>query len=208
MSVKIYNTLLKYRTKLFQPIVILLTKLNISANMLTAFSYIATIPCVLYVNSNPILFFVWWMISVQLLDVIDGPLARYQKKNTDRGKFIDWSKDNILMLYFMFALMYINYFDSFIFSVFIVINLVHKLLSTTYKSIHTKSNWFFYSSSDDLSHVLAWMIPIIFLIEFFIPFNYKTEALLLGISISFLSSIFYYFKIFFSKDNKFIEKYK
>jgi phosphatidylglycerophosphate synthase len=110
-EMKTVHLLHKIKAVIFAPIIWTLNKLRITANMISITSALVVLGFFfwsIYTN-NPTYFIIALWIQL-LLDTIDGPLARYQKKDTIHGTIMDASCDHfgiimasVFMIYFGFA---------------------------------------------------------------------------------------------------------
>jgi phosphatidylglycerophosphate synthase len=176
------------RSKIFLPIIKILAKSGVTPNMITN---VRLVLCFLFI----ILFYRYRIFSVVLisialfLDSFDGTLARFLKKDSDRGKFLDISVD--------------------IFSVSLIVttfgyNSVHPLLIICYillmgftyvfaiakKNENHKSDWIIQPKAN-CSYL--WVIPIgsFYLFHLF-DIDYLTVSLALADSIALLVFIYYF----------------
>ena len=74
----------------FRPLLYILTALNINANQISVLSFLISIGSLGYslYSFDPFYFLVGVWIHI-FMDSLDGPLARYQKKASKLGSFID-----------------------------------------------------------------------------------------------------------------------
>ncbi|MDD2757909.1 MAG: CDP-alcohol phosphatidyltransferase family protein [Patescibacteria group bacterium] len=130
-----------WRGRLFRPILFVLTQAKITADRLTNFRLILGIVAVYFYffTDRQNLAVGLWLTAI-ILDVLDGSLARYQNKASDRGKFLDVFVDNIL---FCFLLFFILDFSGSIFLVFynlFILPIVY-LLAIIKKQEFLPSDW-------------------------------------------------------------------
>ncbi len=84
----------EWRERLFKPLLKLLLALHVSANDISTFRIILAAAFPWLITTRPQL--AWWCMGVSIaLDALDGAVARYAKKDSDRGKFIDVLADQI-----------------------------------------------------------------------------------------------------------------
>ncbi len=96
------------RDKLFLPITKILHQLGISANALSISKIFFATLYLLLIKDNLALAIFFLIIGGILIDLLDGPLARYTNKASDRGKFIDTFLDQLVYVLFVWGLMIIN----------------------------------------------------------------------------------------------------
>jgi phosphatidylglycerophosphate synthase len=96
------------RDKFFLPITKIFHKLGISANTLSISKLFFACLYLLTIKNNLILAIFFLIIGGVLIDLLDGPLARYTNQASDRGKFVDSFLDQIVYALFVWGLMTIN----------------------------------------------------------------------------------------------------
>jgi len=93
------------RDKFFMPVISILAKLNISADLLSYASVFVLIGFVLFVKSLPLLAAFFVLLNV-ILDAMDGVLARHTKTASNAGAFTDILCDHVSMFIVIAALLY------------------------------------------------------------------------------------------------------
>ncbi len=188
------------RDYLFKPILRFLTNINITANYLSNFKLAAFAPFAYFLYINDLkTAFVFFLISL-LVDLFDGPLARYQKKTSDRGKFIDTFGDYSIYLFIIFSLIFkqviakdIGAYHMFIFPLTLI-------LATIKKQEFSKTDWII-KPAPELAQVNSAFLFFLFLFAFF-NVNYLNQVLVLAnIYLSFLA-VFYFVFIQFNWKKK------
>ena len=96
----------KFREKILKPILILLYKDGITANDITNLRLILAIVFFLIFNRYRAISLLIITLAF-LLDIFDGPVARYRNFSSDRGKFLDMAVDGIT--YFLVVLTFAYY---------------------------------------------------------------------------------------------------
>lgn len=90
------------RARYFEPILKFLTKYKITANQITNFRLVLGILSLLLCYK---FYRFGWAVNVLLvaniLDIIDGSLARYQNTASDRGKFLDVFVDYVIYAFLL-----------------------------------------------------------------------------------------------------------
>lgn len=90
------------RARYFEPFLKLLTKYKITANQVTNFRFILGLGGLLvYLFFYQYSWAVHLLLIANLLDILDGALARYQNTASDRGKFLDVFVDYILYAFLL-----------------------------------------------------------------------------------------------------------
>jgi phosphatidylglycerophosphate synthase len=113
------------RDQFLRPLVKQLTKWGIKPNHITLFSVLLLFVAVSVVMSNPILGGLLGLFY-NLLDGVDGPLARYQKVESNGGSLIDILADQIgIVILPIFAVLYFdtNFIFAYIFGLFYIIEI-------------------------------------------------------------------------------------
>ncbi|MBI4121715.1 MAG: CDP-alcohol phosphatidyltransferase family protein [Parcubacteria group bacterium] len=130
----------EWRAIWLKPIYQLLTALNVNSNHLTFLRFLA----------GPVFFFYFpvyprkmtlLLIVAGLLDLVDGGLARYQKRESDRGKFWDVLVDHLTYVFAILALLSTQAFAATILGYQLLIAPVCYLLATIKESEGEKTDW-------------------------------------------------------------------
>lgn len=90
----------KVTSRFILPIVKIISKTGITPNILTALSFISGLISIYFLFSSRLLFAIFIILSV-IFDILDGNLARYTKKKTKFGSYLDDTSDrfvNLLMI--------------------------------------------------------------------------------------------------------------
>ena len=114
----------KIKSVLFYPFLYILTKLGITASMLSFMSGVIAITFLILaiVQNRPELFILGIFIHF-LLDGLDGSLARFQKKDSFYGTFIDMVYDYIGIVSASIFILFFNYSNT-------ILVLIYTLLYT------------------------------------------------------------------------------
>lgn len=128
------------RGKFLLPLLIHLSQLHLSANMLTNLRFIAsfTVPA-LYIY-NPTYAFAL-LIFLYITDAVDGALARHQNKATDRGKFLDICADTALYASILFIIVMTNHLLALPILYNLALVTSAYILSIIHKEEFRKSDW-------------------------------------------------------------------
>lgn len=88
----------KKKDRLIEPIVMALDKMGFTADRVTLLSVVFGLAAVYFINKNHFLF-ISLILSHFLLDILDGSLARWQKKPYDpKGIWLDYLGDRVVIL--------------------------------------------------------------------------------------------------------------
>ncbi len=129
------------RARYFEPILKFLTKYKITANQVTNFRlFLGIVAIFLYAEFYRYGWAIHLLLVANLLDILDGALARHQNTASDRGKFLDVFVDYLL---YAFLLLLVSVIASSIravgYNLFIIPILY--LLATIKKQEFLPSDW-------------------------------------------------------------------
>ena len=130
----------EFRAKYFRTIIKILDKSGFTANSLSFIRAISGVIFFFLVKFNFLIAFIILIIG-GFTDFFDGALARYQKKDSDRGKFIDMVCDNLLFVFFVLGLIKIEFISSLNLAYFIFILPALYLIIVTNKNEFLKNDW-------------------------------------------------------------------
>ena len=102
----------KWRTQILRPILVVLTKLHITADHITLLSLALMIGCAASIIYSLEFSFAFLILHI-FLDCADGPLARHQNAASNRGALADICNDQIGLAIFVFTLIALNLVDAF-----------------------------------------------------------------------------------------------
>lgn len=172
---KIYSTLATIRTTFFRPINMLFTALGVKADMLSYFGVLVMAGFIFALPDHLMLAF-WLLFARMMIDIMDGPLARHQKSDSDRGKFVDVLMDNLSFALFIFGIVRAGLMAGLTGSIYLfVTELVVVLMIIIYNFRH-KSEWFFYASAGSFPYNLIYASYFIFAVYAFGGANYLTGS--------------------------------
>lgn len=168
---KIYSTLVAIRTSFFKPANRLLTAIGVNADIL---SYLGVLVMVGYIFALPDnLMLAFWLLFVRMIiDIMDGPLARFQHTDSDRGKFVDVLMDNLAFALFIFGIVRSGLLDGLTGSIYLfATELVVLLMIIRYNFKH-KSDWYFYASAGSYPYNFIYASYLLFTVYAFGGNNY------------------------------------
>jgi len=187
-SKRFYLKSQRIRDKLFRSILILLTKINVSPSLLSNLKIIVFLPYIILASTNLKLAFLFFFLAV-LVDLFDGPLARFQKKNSDKGKFLDVFGDFTIYLIIILSLFYLNLMNNNILIYHLFIFPVIAILSVIKKQELVKTDWIIKPAPELIGHII-----FLFSLFLFIYFNVNyLNLILLLINIFYTILAIYYF---------------
>ena len=178
-----------FRDKLFRQILIYLNKKKISGNYLSNLKLIIFLPFIYFAFYNLKIAYIFILISV-IIDLFDGPLARLQKKNSDKGKFIDIFGDFTIYLIVLLSLFYLKLFNNDILVYHFFIFPLVVILSTIKKQEFTKTDWLI-KPAPEIGGLNAIVYFLLFIYTYF-NFNYFNLIILL-INVYYTFLTIYYF---------------
>lgn len=109
---KFYFQFRKVKDSAFGPLMIFLDKLGISANLITLFRVLLVIVASALIKWNLYVSF-WLFVLVYFLDGLDGSLARYQKKTSERGALFDLLSDQFTVIGLLLGLLFFRKVEAF-----------------------------------------------------------------------------------------------
>lgn len=187
---KINNKSQVVRSRIFRPLLKILMSFGITANRLTAFRIFLGL-VFLVVSFWDIAIAGIILIITLCLDVVDGSLARFEKKASDRGKFFDMLADHIIYSLVLLTIIRFSALTySLAYNLFIVP--ITYLLAIVYHNELRASDWIIkpYAKCGHLKFVVV--IPyIVFVFS-------RVDFIVLGlwasnITATLMSVYFYYF---------------
>ncbi|HCM51699.1 TPA: hypothetical protein DIS56_01005 [Candidatus Saccharibacteria bacterium] len=174
-ELKIYNFWVNIRNLVFKPLNLLLTKLGVSADMVSYLGVLVMIIFMFIVESHPITAF-WLLFARMLIDILDGPLARYQKTDSDRGKFVDVLMDNLGFALFIFGVIKAGVLDGSIGASYLFLTELMIVLMIIRYNFKYRSEWFFRASAGSFPYNLVYASYVLFAIYAFGGGNYLNGA--------------------------------
>lgn len=172
---KIYYPLAKLRTVVFRPANRFFTALHVNADMLSYFGVLLMVMFVAVAPTHAVAGF-WLIVGRMFADIMDGPLARYQKTDSDRGKFVDVLMDNLGFALFVFGVIRAGWLDGFIGSIFLFLTALVVVLMIIRYNLKHKSRWYFYASAGSLPYNFVYATYILYAFYAFGGNNYLNGA--------------------------------
>jgi len=137
-----YQSYRDFRDNLLRPVVKILDMLSIKPRILSYMGVLTMLLFIVFVRSKPVLALVFMLITI-LFDNVDGPLARYQKRSSDKGKFVDVICDNLNFSLFIIGLVLAGLINGLVGMIYIYFMLFSKVLRAIWHSKYYKSDWMF-----------------------------------------------------------------
>jgi len=191
---KIYNGFANVRGKIFYPLIKLFVFLRITPNMLSYFGVLLMFLFVYFApyNSPYLLYFI---LGAWFIDLLDGPLARHLKIDSDKGKFIDMICDALKHVLFILGVLYANLISGIIAVLLIVSFILSFAFRIIYNSGKYNSNWKFKSIVGPFPSTLLTIIVlhyILYLSGIYLNFNFFYSLI---IGILFIDALHFYIKV-------------
>lgn len=179
------------RGRFFLPILRRLDLLGVSGNMITNFRLILGF-VFFYLFFKSMYFGAILSLLTLILDAVDGPLARFQDKASDRGKFLDVFVDRIVYSFIICLFFWLNTNPYLVVYHLLIIPLVYVLASV--KNGETlKSDWII-KLRPKLTYVIV--LPALAFYAFvFFAFDFLDFSLWISNALATGLSIYYYIYI-------------
>lgn len=192
----IYNKGVGFRDRIFRIFAIILTKLKLKPNHITFSGIVLMIAFAVFtkINSNIAPVFLGFAI---FCDGLDGVLARYQNKMSDKGKFVDVVADNLNSTIFAFGIGYGKLANSLYIIPYTYFTILSKILRAIVNSFDYKSDWHFKPVAGFLPNLIAYFGYALFLA--FVGFSLTNSIFdyffVIGSIVLFLDSTKYFLKV-------------
>jgi phosphatidylglycerophosphate synthase len=181
----------RLRARIFRPFLELLTRLRVTGNVITNLRLVGAFVFLgwFYVNPHSAVIF---LIILLFLDTLDGALARYQDKASDRGKFIDVIVDRLIYNFVILAL-FLDGAPGFLAAYNIMIIDAAYLLATVKKNEGEPSDWII-KTYPRMSYLSA-LVVIPFFLKFLFAVDYIDIALVVTNTLATVHALFYFIYI-------------
>lgn len=187
----LYQNNQKFRNRILKPVVRFCSKVGITPNMITSFRLFLTIIFFILYNSYRNTAIVLVTVSI-LLDGFDGVLARYTKRSSDKGKFLDITVD--LFTIFMIVSTFLVYSVEPLLIIFYIILLGFTyVFAVIYFNEYKRTNWIIKPKSN--SAFLLYPPLIAFYLFNIFKLDFLTLSLQISVFLSGVLFIFYYLGI-------------
>ena len=163
-SQEYYNLSVRVRWVLFLPLVKLLSRLKVTASMVSYTSIVFMAPAVLLAKARPGLTVACVVASI-FADLLDGIVARYQGTCSDKGKLVDMVCDNVSFTLFMVALVYTGLIEPVSGLLLTYTMLLSKVLRSITHSFYLDTDWHFKAVAGflpNLSTGLSFMMYLVY----------------------------------------------
>jgi phosphatidylglycerophosphate synthase len=181
----------KLREKILRPFLKLLYKDHITANYITNLRLMLAILFFLIFNEYRTISLIIITFAI-LLDLLDGPIARYEHFSSDRGKFLDIVVDSISYLMIISTFVYFNINFILIALHIVSINYAY-LFAIIKKNELKKSDWIIHPTAN--STYLKLLPVSAFYIFHLFNIDYLELSLYIATSLCILAFTYYYITI-------------
>jgi phosphatidylglycerophosphate synthase len=192
-----YHAFSRLRDTLLASLSSLLNYANITPNMVSLFGVIQALLFALSIRYSYSLAAVFLLLAI-LSDLIDGPLARYQKTASDRGKLIDMLSDASTFTIITSGLIYAGLLNNTLGLTYIASMLISKILRVMYYARHLSTDWIFRAVAGFLPNLLVASTYVLIMLSFlttknllFIPLIIFTTILTIDAVITYLYLLAY-----------------
>ena len=189
-----YHVSVRIRNFVFNPIARFFSFFGITSNMLSFFGVIMLIFFIFFIKKNILISLIFLLIGI-IVDAVDGVLARYQKKSSDRGKFIDMVCDNLNFTLFVIGLVYAGLLNGLIGLICVYSMVLSKLFRIIVNSRFLESDWHFKAVAGFLPNLCAVTSYLSLPIIVFFRQNYFDLLLIVFSFILIIDSFIFYCKI-------------
>lgn len=141
-SQEVYDRSVRIRWFLFRPLVVVLARIGVTANLVSYASPLAMFPFVFVARDHPWLGLACIASSI-VLDMNDGLVARYRGTASDKGKFVDMVCDNLSFTVFMIGILNLDLIAAVPGALLTYTMLLSKVLRSVTHAYYLDSDWFF-----------------------------------------------------------------
>ena len=159
---RLYRQSVEKRDVIFKPLAKILTFFRITPFMITLLGFVSMFLFALALEHNRVLSLFFLLLSV-LFDLIDGVLARYQEKASDKGKFADMVFDNLSFTVFVVGLVFVNLVDALPALLIVYFMLLSKVLRSVNNAFSLNSDWRFKTVAGFLPNLIVGLSYALFL---------------------------------------------
>lgn len=193
-----YYRIAGFRNKMLKPLTFLLTLLKVTPNMISYSALICMSGFVFLINHNRFLAAAMLAAAV-IIDNIDGPLARYQKNASDKGKFVDVCCDQITFALFMIGIIYAGLVNQTIGAVYLSIMFFSRVFRVVRHSFYVETDWHFKPIVGFLPIFLTALTFIAFGVFLFFQKNYLTVISVIFSAILLVDLVYNFTQIVYGK---------
>ena len=144
VETKFFEKSYEWRNKYYGPMLKFLHKKGVTADHITyarALVFIVGVMYPLFVTGNILLATIIYFFGFWLLDTLDGAVARYAKKDSDRGKFNDILIDIMGYSIFVMGIAFLGFSSVFIMFYNVIIHGALWVIAIALHNENEKSDW-------------------------------------------------------------------
>ena len=134
-----------WRTKIVEPIAKVMVKAGLSSKSVSFIRLLFLAGFIYFLNDLKIAF--WFILMAEVLDGFDGPVAKLQKKESDYGKFVDMTVDQVVEVFFIIGLIYAGVVEFLLGTYFIAASAFLIVFAMIDYRKFTKTDWLFKSET-------------------------------------------------------------
>ncbi len=194
LSQKLYLRTISLRDGVFMPLVKFFSFLNLNPNAITLLGVVSMLPFIFFIKINSTVSLLF-LLSATLCDLLDGALARFQKRQSDRGKFIDVVGDITVLVLFIGGLIYANLISGVVGLALVFTLVFSKIFRIIYNARFFRSDWQFRAVAGFIPNFITGISYLFFLIYALSTKNYLPVTLVISSSLLFVDMIFYFNRI-------------
>lgn len=194
LEIRIYKRFAQMRTSFLRPLLKILDLLKINPDILSWTGLFLMVVFVFVIKDHPIAGF-WLIVMRMLLDGVDGPLARYQKTNSDRGKYTDVMVDQLSFALYIIGIVRLGLVDPLPGLLFLYFTVIVTLQLIIKKSLHRDSDWLIYAQAGGFPYILIDASYVLFGVYAFTFHNYLNSSSKIFAAALVMKAIFDYFVI-------------
>jgi len=154
----------KARLVAFKPLLKALTSLGMESNHISVLSLLSGVSMFYFLLQDKVAYSIISLILFFFLDAVDGTLARYQKKESDKGKFMDMITSSVTDTLLVLALIINNVVNSINGAVFVYLMLITIIFAIIIRNKGQESDWMFHAKAGPLPHTPKILLYIFFIL--------------------------------------------
>lgn len=141
-NLELYLWWAEVRAAFFKPCSFVLARLGVTPNMVTYAGNASMVLFLVFIKRD-IKIALIFAAATYIIDLLDGALARYLNKLSDKGKFIDSFADHINYLLLTVGLVYAGIVNPLLGMIVLYLILMDTVLRAMFSSFYIKSDWHF-----------------------------------------------------------------
>ena len=190
-SQEYYDLSVRVRWVLFLPLVKLLSRLRVTASMVSYTAIFFMAPVLFLAKARPWLAVACVVASI-FADLVDGIVARYQGTCSDKGKLVDMVCDNISFTMFMVALVHTGLIAPVPGLLLTYTMLLSKVLRSITHSFYLDTDWHFKAVAGFLPNLSTGISFMMYLVYASSGYNYlSATGYVLAVALILDSLLFY-----------------